>query len=443
MTRAMTALAPDRSRHAGDSAEAAGRAGWRIIALFFCLFGSWSLVAPLDSAVVAPAVVKVEGNRKPVQHPEGGIVKQLLVKEGGTVSTGDVLVLLDGLHADTEFDVLDQFATALLLTEARLHAEQAGSEALELPPQLTSRRGDPAVAATWRGQQTQLASRRQEEAGQAHIVAQRIAQLEAQQAGARAQIDGLDNQRASMRSELDSLAPLLERGIVTRTRLLQLERSIAALDGQAGEARAATDRYAQAIIEQRQIEVQSRTQRATAIGQELRDVQMRLAEVLPKLAQARSVRERSIVRAPYAGRVVGLAVFAVGAVVGRGEKLMDIVPDEGALAIEARIAVEDIAEVYAGGPAEVRLTGFKQQSTPTLRAEVVSVSADRLIDPRTGQPYFSADIRIADGELEAMVGVRLQPGLSATVQIPTAPRTLFQYLVGPLTQSFAAAMRER
>src|SRR5262249_245886 len=152
--------------------------------------------------------------------------------------------------------------------------------------------------------------------------------------------------------------------IVTRTRLLGLERSVAALEGQIGEAESTIARAQQAMSEQRQLEVQTRNQRASAIAQELRDGQMRLAAILPKLANARSVHERTIGRAAYRGRVVGRNVFAVGAVIGRGDKLMDIVPDSEELVVEARISVEDIVAVHRGAPAEIRLGGFKQQTTP-------------------------------------------------------------------------------
>ena len=246
-----------------------------------------------------------------------------------------------------------------------------------------------------------------------------------------------------MEQELDSLKPLLAQGIVTRPRLLQLERSIAALDGQIGEAGGSVARAEQSIAEQRQLEIQARNQRMTAITQELRDVQMRLAEVLPKLTNVRSIHARTIVRSPYRGRVVGLNVFAVGAVIGRGEKLMDIVPEDERLVLEARIAVEDINEVRPGAAAEVRLTGFKQQTTPALRGQVTSVSADRLTDPRTGAPYYTVNVQIDEAELAALPDIKLYPGMPANAMIPTASRTALQYLTAPLFASFDMALRER
>lgn len=426
-----------------DGASTAARRGWVVIALFFGVLGVWSLLAPLDGAVIAEAVVKVEGNRKPIQHLEGGIVRQIRVHDGDGVEAGDILIVLDDVQARAELEVLDKLATVLLLTKARLEAEQEESTGIVLPPPLAARFAEPGVAETLRRQSSELTTRRREREGQSRLIAERIAQIESQATGARAQLDGLERQRVSIHKEQQSLSPLLERGIVTRGRLIQLERSLAALDGQAGETRAAIARAEQAIAEQRQIEVQSRTQRAAALAQEARDVEMRLAEVSPKLANARAVHARTVVKAPYAGRVVGLNVFAVGAVIGRGERLMDIVPEGQSLVVEARLAVEDVGELLPGAAAEVRLTGYKQQTTPPLAAAVTHISADRLTDERSGRPYYLAEVRIAPGAVAAAPQIHLQPGMPASVTIPTSSRTAFQYLIAPLRASFHAALRER
>ena len=426
-----------------DSADGAAHRGWWIIAVFFGLIGTWSMLAPLNGAVVASAEVKVNGNRKSIQHLEGGIVKELRVRDGDQVAAGDTLIVLDDNQYRSDFEVLAQLDTVLRLTQARLQGEQDGTKELVLPPFLANRARDPDVIAAWRSQLAQYEAHRHENGGQGEIIKQRIAQLESQTLGAQAQLAALTNQHASMQTELKSLQPLLEQGIVTRARLLLLERSIAALQGQIGEASSNTARAQQGIAEQQQLEAQSRNQRATVVAQELRDIQMRLAEVGPKLANARSVLERTVVRAPYGGHVVALNVFAVGAVIGRGEKLMDIVPSDGALIIEARIAVEDAGDVFRDARAEVRLSGYKQQSTPALHGVVEHVSADRLTDARTAAPYFLANIRIDDAELAAFPEIKIRPGMAATVMVPTTQRTALQYLLGPLWSSFNQAFRER
>lgn len=426
-----------------DSADQAAMSGWLIIAVFFGLFGAWAAIAPLDGAVVAQAVIKIDGNRKTVQHLEGGIVRRLLVRDGDTVTAGDTLIELDDTQSRAELDILERLGAMLWLTEARLDAEQSGGQRLAMPSALAARAGEPEVTAAFAAQQAQLDGRQREHDGQVGIIRQRIAQLEAQLGGTRAQLESQRTQHASLRAELDSLAPLLERGIVTRTRILQLERSVSGLDGQIGEATAGIARIEQSIAEQRQQEAQLRNQRAVAIAQELRDVEIRLAEVVPKLANARAVLARTLVRAPCNGRVVGLSVFATGAVVGRGERLMDIVPDNETLVAEVQIPVEDVAEVHAGAGAEVRISGYKQQQTVPLRGAIQHVSADRLTDNRTGAPYYVASILIDEAELAAAPSIRLVPGMAATVMIPTTPRTALQYLLGPLTAALRTSLTER
>ena len=426
-----------------DSADAAAFKGWVIVAVFFGLLGTWSAVAPLNGAVVAQAVIKIDGNRKSIQHLEGGIVKKLHVHDSDMVNAGDTLIELDATQALAEFEIYDQLCTVLWLSEARLQAEQADRPSMAMPSQLRTRMHEPNVEATWRSQLAQLDVRRRESAGQTELIRQRITQLDAQIKGSDAQLKGLTTQLASMREELTSLAPLLERGVVTRTRIMQLERSVAGLEGQIGETSASIARVQQAIGEQRQLEIQTKNQRSVSVAQELRDVQTKLAEMVPKLTSAQAIYARTSVRAPYRGRVVGLNVFAVGAVIGRGEKLMDIVPENEQLIAEARIAVEDVGEVMPGSLAEVRITGYKQQTTPTLSAVVQSVSADRLSDERTGAPYYVASVLIDEADLASSPGIKLYPGMPATVMVATSARTALQYLTGPLFAAMGTSFKGR
>ena len=426
-----------------DSADKAGQLGWMILIGFFGLLGTWAAFAPLNGAIMAPGEVKIAGNRKTIQHLEGGIVRALKVREGDTVAAGDPLIELDDTQARAEHEVLAKLEMALALTQARLQTELDGGQTFALPLRFAAVASDPTALEVWRGQTAQFEARLHESQTQAELIKQRIGQLGSQIRGAEAQVLSLRTQRTSMANELASLKPLLEQGIVTRARLLQLERAIATIDGQLGEAGSTVARFQQGIGEQRQLDAQGRNQRATAISQELREVQMRLAEALPKLGNARAVLDRAVVRAPYAGRVVGLAVFGTGAVIGRGEKVMDIVPDNGALIVEARIAIEDINEITDEAPAEVRLAGAKQQTTPPLHGVIEQISADRLTDTKTAAPYYAATIRIDLAELANLPGIKLHPGMGATVMVATHERTALQYLLSPLWSSFHGAFRER
>jgi HlyD family type I secretion membrane fusion protein len=230
---------------------------------------------------------------------------------------------------------------------------------------------------------------------------------------------------------------------VTKPRYLQLERGALGVEGQIADTLAVIARSRQAIAEQRQQMAQLDNDRMTEVTKELRDTQAQLLQVVPKLANARAVLGRIEIRSPYAGRVVGLNVFSVSGVIGKGEKILDVVPDEESLVVEAQVAVDDISDVRPNMQAQVHLTAYKQRITPTVNGQVLQISADRLVDQKTGNPYYVALIRLDREQLAQLPQVQLYPGMPAQVMIPTTERTAFDYLVGPLVQSFNHAFRQR
>jgi HlyD family type I secretion membrane fusion protein len=426
-----------------DSIRWPAAAGWLILLLFFGGFGTWAATAPLHGAVVAPGVVKVEGNRKSVQHLDGGIVRELHVKEGDKVEAGDVLIVLDDTQARAEFQVLSQQFAVLRATEERLKAELNRAPSLVMPPRLAREADNPDLPAIWSAQVDQFESRRAALEGARQVIREKIAQLEHQIEGLQATLAAYEQQIASVRMEMAEIRPLVEKQLITRPRYLQLERSGTQLEGQAADTRATIARARQAIAEQRQQMAQLDNDRMEEITRELRDTQAKLLEVIPKLANAKAVLGRMEIRAPYSGRVVALTVFSVGGVIGRGETIMDIVPGEDSLVIEAQVAVEDISDVRPRMRAEIHLTAYKQRITPMVEGEVVRISADRLTDQKTGQPYYVALLRMNQQQLAELRQVHLYPGMPAQVMIPTQERTAFDYLVGPLVQSFHESFRQR
>jgi HlyD family type I secretion membrane fusion protein len=426
-----------------DSFRSAAIAGWAIIAIFFGLFGGWSAMAPLNGAVVANGVIKVEGNRKSVQHLEGGIVKELRVKEGDLVTAGDVLLVLDDSQARAEHAVLAQDFVVLRATEERLRAELAHRSELSFPDDLKAFGDDRALTEVWDAQVHQMEVRLAAIDGQRNVIGEKIAQLEHQIEGSEAQVASFNGQFTSVTDERNSLLPLLEQGLVARPRVLQLERTATGLEGQIAETRANIAKARQAIAEQKQQIAQLDFDRMTDVAKDLRDTQARLLEVIPKLANAKAVLSRSEIRSPYSGRVVGLNVFSVGGVINRGDRILDIVPGKESLIVEAQVAVDDISDVHPNTRAEVHLTAYKQRTIPIVHGDVVQVSADRLTDGKTGAPYFLATIRVDENELAELPNVHLYPGMPATAMIPTAERTALDYLVGPLAMSFNHAFRQR
>jgi len=421
-----------------ESLKKYAAAGWITLVLFFGVFGIWSMIAPLNGAVVAPAIVKVEGNRKNVQHLDGGIVRKLDVKEGDHVNTGDVLIVLDDTAARANFEVLAQQYKVLRAAEARLTAEFNGE--MEFMPPLSAPPEDKGI---WEAQRLQFASQQAALDGQRRVLQEKIHQLNAQIGGDENQIIAFKHESSSVHQELVTISPLVDKGLIAATRRTQLERTGYGLDGQIAETTADMARAHQGIAEQMQQIAQIENQHMTDVSKELQDTQAKLLDVIPRVADAKAALDRTQIRSPYTGRVVALNVFGVGAVIGKGEKILDIVPESDGLTVESRVTVEDISDVHPGMQAEVHLTAYKQRITPVIHGNVTDVSADRLTDERTGTPYYNAIIQVDQQELAKLPSIQLYPGMPAMVQIPTVHRTAFDYIVGPLTASFSGAFRQK
>ena len=424
-----------------DSITRVALAGWLIIAVFFGGIGAWAATAPLNGAVVGNAVVKVDGNRKSVQHLDGGIVKELPIKEGDKVSAGDTLIVLDETQARAEYDILSQQYVVLRATEARLLTELDHRSELVMPEDLKTQ--DSYFKSVWNGQVNQFESRRAALEGQRSVIREKINQLGSQIVGAEAQVKAFTDQISSVRAEAKDIASLVARGLIARPRILQLERTAFGLEGQIADAQANIAKARQAIAEQQQQIAQLDNDRMADVAKDLRDTQAKMLEVLPKAMNAKAALGRMEIRSPYAGRVVALTVFSVGGVIQRGEKILDIVPDQDLLTIEAQIAVEDISDIRPNMRAEVHLTAYKQRIVPIIHGDVIQVSADRLTDPKTNNPYYVAFVRVDEAELAALPNIKLYPGMPATVMIPTIQRTAFDYIVGPLVMSFNHAFRQK
>ena len=243
--------------------------------------------------------------------------------------------------------------------------------------------------------------------------------------------------------EKESLSDLVKNGLVTKPRILQLDRTMSGLQGQIAASQASTAAALQSMGEYSQQIAQVRKMRTADITKELSETQSRLLDVLPRLHNAKVTLARSEIRSPYAGEVVGLGVFSVGAVIGRGEKILDVVPDQTALVVEARVRVEDISDLQPGMAAEVHFTSYKQRTTPSIHGTVAQISADRLTEERTGQSYYVVSVDVDQDDLKANPEIKLYPGMPARITVTTHARSALDYLVGPLVQSFDQAFREK
>jgi len=349
----------------------------------------------------------------------------------------------DETEPAAELAVLERHHLALRMTEARVTAELTSAATLVFPPVLERQADEPEVGALWRAQVSQFETQALRLDGRRHMIRDRIAQIEAGMRGTERQLASRRTQLASVTRERDGLLPLVAQGIVTRPRITALERAIAEFEGEIAELAAGLEKARESIAEQRQSAEQVGHDHAAELARELRETQAQLVEILPRLGQARARAARTTVRAPATGRVVGLAVFAAGAVVGKGEKILEIVPDEDVLVVTARIRVEQSADVRIGMAAEVRLTGLHLGAPPIVSGQVVHISADRLSDARDGHPHFEIVVRVDDHRLGPASALAVHAGMPATIVVPTVERTALTYILDPLVRAWSGALRER
>lgn len=417
--------------------------GAAVIGVFVVGMTAFASVAPLNAAVLAPGQVRVEANRKTLRHLTGGTVREILVREGQQVKAGQPLIRMDEVQAKAAYDVLRSQQDALLAQVARLQAETAGQRSVTFPPELTSRMSDPAVAAIIRDQEFLFSSRLTLYESQSGMLAQRMDQFRAQAGGIQAQLDSVAEQVRLTNEELAGYKTLHEKGYAPKTLILRYERTLADLGGRRGQLIGELGRNREQMAEA-QIQLSAlREERITKGAEALRDTQVRLSETTPRLAAARQAFEQTIVRAPTAGYVLNMTTHTPGGVIGPGEVIMDVVPSNAPLIVTARIKPEEVDDVRPGMKAHVRLSAFNYRKVSPVQAEVVTVSADALVDQKTGASYFNADLRIPVEELRKLPdGVKLSPGMPAQAMITTGRRTILGYILGPITDTVRTAMRE-
>jgi HlyD family type I secretion membrane fusion protein len=415
-------------------------AGIGVIVLTFGVFGGWAAYARLDSAVVASGQVVVESERKQVQHLEGGIVAEILVSGNARVREGDVLVRLDTTQARANAAMAGSQLVGALAEEARLTAELSGAERVVYPAELDSVSPDARRA---RGDQDrQFSERRAARANEKAVLEERIQQAHRSIAGLVSQLVAGVAQSRSYQEEMDRLAPLAERGLIAGSRIRQLERARLDQDGRNGSLAADRERQERMIAESRlQIEGIARKAAEEASGR-LSAVRGTIAELRDRIAIASDIVRRSEVRAPRSGRIVGLKVHTIGAVVRPGDVLMEIVPEDDTLVVEGRLQPIDVTHVHPGLPAEVRLPAFKSRSTPLALGEVRAVSADVMQDPATHQSFYTVTVSARASSFPAEIRDRLVPGMPAEIIVATGERTVAEYLTQPLGDAFRRGMRE-
>lgn len=418
-------------------------AGLSIVFLLFGVLGVWAATTSISGAVVSAGLVVVESNVKKVQHPTGGIVGEILVRNGSQVKAGDLLIRLDETLTRTNSQMIAKQLDQLEMREARLKAERDDASVIKVPDGLAQRASEPNVAEIIHGEDSMFRSRRTSRDGQIAQLKERMGQLGDEARGIAAQMEAKSREIGLIADELNGLAGLEAKQLVTTSKIAALKREKARLEGELGQYEAGL-----AQTNGRKTEVSLQIARLdqdlkTDVVKELREAQTKIAELTERKIAAEDQLRRVDIRAPQDGTVHQLAVFTVGGVVEPGEPIMLIVPHNDRLLVEARIKPSDIDQVHTGRPARLRFGTFDQQTTPQIGAEVIGISPDLSRDPATGETYFTARMAIPEAEVQKLGSNKLQPGMPVEVHITTQERTALSYLVKPIADQVNRSFRER
>lgn len=415
---------------------------WTAVALFG-VFGLWAATAPIDSAAVASGQVVLDSNKKTIQHLEGGIVEEILVKEGAQVKAGEALVRLNATNSKSQLDQYKSNYLAAKATEARLFAERDTLSSITFPKDLTNLSQEPKVKEIMDNESRFFKTRQENLKGQVGILNQKIAQSRDEIRGLNAQVSAATNQISLLSEQIDVVEKLLAQGNALRPRLLGLKQQAEQLKGQRGSNQALIARAEQTITESQLSISTQKNDFLNKVNSDLQDIQLKISDLEERIRASADVVNRITIVSPIDGLVTGLAVHTVGGVIKPGEAIMDIVPTNDKLIVEAQVMPQDIDVVHAGLIARIQLTAYKSRNVPNIKGKVLNVSADKFVDQRTGNSYFIARIEADPDELKQLKDVELSPGMPAQVLIVTGERTLLRYLLGPLNDALTHSFREQ
>ncbi|PJI49961.1 MAG: hemolysin secretion protein D [Pseudomonas sp.] len=416
------------------------RLGLAIVVLTFGLFGTWAAFAPLDGAVYAPGVVTVQAYRKTVQHPEGGIVKEVLVHDGDIVKRDAPLIVLDDAQLRFEYEMTRSQMIAAEAMEARLKAERDAQTTIDFAAigDLASPRGVEA-----RQSEAQVFNARQgSRQGQISVLRERIGQLNQQIGGLEAMIGAKGQLANSYSGEIGELSDLLKQGYVDKQRLLEQQRKLGMIRAEMADHRSTINRTRLQINETQLQILQIDKDFNAEVAKQLAEVQTRLYDLQEKTSSLEDRLGRIVIRSPDAGMVIGMTVHTVGGVVRPATPLLDIVPSVSELVIEAQVPPVDIDRVAIGKRADIRFGAFNSATTPVIEGEVINVSADRLVSEKSGAAYYLTRVRVTEKGARTLGERKLLPGMPADVLIITGQRTLLQYLMQPARNALAQSMIE-
>ncbi len=418
--------------------------GLIVIAIFVGGFTLWAIIAPLESAAMAPGQIIVSGYRRTIQHLEGGIVKAIYVKDGMNVKKDQMLLKLDDEQAKISLDLKRNDVLEFLGADARLQAEKNNADKITFSPRLSAESKDKKTQEVIQGQIDIFNADQKAFNGSVFILKQKISQLNEEIKGTQASIEATMTQLKLINEEVVSVTELEKQRLVERSRLLSLQREEARLSGVIAESKAKIATLEQSIGEAELRITALEKDRKKEVLNSLRETQQKLSEALEKEKAADEILFRTEIRSPISGVVVGLKIHTLGGVIKPGDPIMDVVPSHEQLVVEAKINPNDIDIVHKGLPAKVQLTAYKMRTTPILQGVVTEVSADVFNEKELRESYYLARVVINQDELSRLPkNIRLYPGMPVEVMIISAKLTPWQYFISPITQSFNRAFREQ
>jgi membrane fusion protein, protease secretion system len=424
------------------SFKRAGRLGWIFVIFGFFGFLAWAFLAPLDEGVPAGGVVIVDGQRKEVQHPTGGIIGEILVTDGEVVEAGRVLLKMDATAIQSAYNAaFTQWVNAEAV-KARLTAELTSSNTVEFPTSLTALPHETAIDAM-RIQTALFKSRTEVKQAELRALAEQIRGLEVQADASRRTVASRERELSVSVAQLENVRPLVSSGDLARTRVLELERSVAQIETSIAQESGQRGRLLSQIAESKTLLARRRDDMMRELQDQFAEVQRDAELHRSRLVASEFDLSHAEIKAPVGGTVVDLAVNTVGGVIRPGEALMQIVPQNEPLEVEAQIEVHLIDRVKVGLPVDLIFSALNQNRTPVVEGEVVRVSADRLTDERTGNPYYRALVRTTEKGAEQLAGQQIKPGMPVNVFVKTGERSLMTYLFKPLSDRARLAMTEQ
>jgi HlyD family secretion protein len=405
--------------------------------------GGWAGTMTLSGALIAQGSVVVDSNVKKVQHPTGGIVGELRVRDGDRVKQGDIVVRLDDTVTRANLAIVTKGLDELYARKARLESERDGSSAVKFPADLLARASDPDIASIVDGERKLFELRSNARIGQKAQLRQRIEQLNEEVRGLKAQHESKDKETKLIEREKEGVYDLWKQKLVPLTKLTELERAAVRLEGESAQLIAQTAQAAGKISETELQIIQIDRDLSSEVAKETREIDGKIGEFVERKVTAEDQLKRVEIRAPQDGMVFQSNVHTVGGVITAGDAMMMIVPDADNLTVEAKVNPQDIDQVRPGQTALLRLSAFNQRTTPEIYGTVTRISADASTDQRTGQTYYTIRIGMSGEEVAKLGEVRMVPGMPVEAFVQTGDRTMISYLIKPLSDQLMRMFREK